>query len=235
VDLLMLEEDNEVNPVNPSEALMPVPNYYGRLMKHPLFQKLNGHPHAISMIAPMAKDHTLVEIYNLLSSKTFVDSFGNDSHPLRSLKLTLETSVKSMLNKNPKAINLWCLLGLLPGGLTEADMEKLWGSDWFGHIADLLAASLIKVSYQGEGTDNNLKTYNLLPFMDYYSWLINEDRQEQHLTICRYFSSIMFEAYLEIDTAKERANQLADANASSWLLILHETNMWAILDRISAY
>ena len=53
----------------------------------------------------------------------------------------------------------------------------------------------------------------------------------------------MFEAYLEIDVLftvkdKERANQLADANASSWLLILHETNMWAILDqmeRISAY
>mgnify|MGYP000974477143 CR=1 FL=1 len=114
----MLEEDNEVNPVNPSEALMPVPNYYGRLMKHPLFQKLNGHPHAISMIAPMAKDHTLVEIYTLLNSKTFVDSFVDDSHPLRSLKLTLETSVRknfestaskfsysSLVFRNPPSFN----------------------------------------------------------------------------------------------------------------------------------
>jgi hypothetical protein len=146
----MLEEENEMNPINTSGALMPVPNYYRRLMKHPLFRKLNGHPHAISMIAPMAKDNTLVEIYNLLNSKTFVDSFANESHPLSSLKLTLETSVKSMLSKSPKAIDLWCLLGLLPGGLTGTDLEKLWGSDWYGLTAQLLRASLIKVSYHGE-------------------------------------------------------------------------------------
>lgn len=43
--------------------------------------------------------------------------------------------------------------------------------------------------------------------MDYYSWIINEDREEQHLAICRYFTSIMFDAYLKIDTEKEEKRQ----------------------------
>ena len=37
----------------------------------PLFQKLNGHPHAITLIATMARDHSLVEIDKLIESKTF--------------------------------------------------------------------------------------------------------------------------------------------------------------------
>jgi hypothetical protein len=30
-----------------------------------------GHPHAISLIAAMTRDNTLVQIYNLLNSKSF--------------------------------------------------------------------------------------------------------------------------------------------------------------------
>ena len=161
IDLLMLD-DQECNPIDFHG--LQIADFHTRLEKHPLFQKMNGHPHAISLIAPLAKENTLVEIYQLLHSKTFADSYKNSAHPLLPLKLSLDTSIKSMINKNPKAVELFCLIGLMPGGVTEKDLNVLWGSDWYGYISILMGAQLAL-----KKTNSNETKYTLLPFMNYYS------------------------------------------------------------------
>lgn len=47
--------------------------------------------------------------------------------PLASLKVSLDTSIQHMEIAEPKAIKLFCLIGLLPGGCSEEDLNYLWG------------------------------------------------------------------------------------------------------------
>ncbi len=86
-----------------------------------------------------------------------------------------------MLKKSPKAVELFCLIGLMPGGVTQEDLKELWDKekqDWFGFIQELINAQLVqKKSYSNfnkQSKDSIIK-YSLLPFMNYYSFLINEN------------------------------------------------------------
>ena len=115
-----------------------------------------------------------------------------------------------MLKKSPKAVELFCLIGLMPGGVTQDDLKELWNrekQDWFGFIQELINAQLVqKKSYphiNKQSTEKIVK-YNLLPFMNYYSFLINEDLDSQHLKICKYFKKLMLNIYNKIDVEKER-------------------------------
>jgi len=55
----------------------------------------------------------------------------------------METAVGQMLYKKPKAIELFCLIGLMPAGITEEALSVIWGDDWYGYINDLLKAQLV--------------------------------------------------------------------------------------------
>jgi hypothetical protein len=49
-----------------------------------------------------------------------------------------------MRKDNEKAIELFCLLGLLPGGITEHDLTSVWGSEeWVVLGEHLRNASLL--------------------------------------------------------------------------------------------
>jgi hypothetical protein len=48
---------------------------------------------------------------------------GMEGTPLASLKVSLDTSIKHMSTNEPKALRLFCLIGLLPGGVTEEDLN----------------------------------------------------------------------------------------------------------------
>ena len=45
-----------------------------------------------------------------------------------------------MLEENTKAIELFCLIGLMPGGVTNECLDALWGNDWSDIIFDLINA-----------------------------------------------------------------------------------------------
>jgi hypothetical protein len=77
----------------------------------------------------MARTHTLVEIYKLLNNRNFANSYDSSVHPLNCLKNSLEFSINNMRVQNPKALELFCLIGLMPGGVCEETLEVLWGSD----------------------------------------------------------------------------------------------------------
>ena len=57
--------------------------------------------------------------------------------------MSLETSIEHMKETDPEAIKLFCLIGLLPGGCTESDLNWLWGNSWNKYCDKLLRASLL--------------------------------------------------------------------------------------------
>jgi hypothetical protein len=87
-----------------------------------MIQKLNGHPATISLIASMKRDHSLIEMYKLLNSKTFTRSIQHQSHPLFYLQVSIEASISNLLEKHPEAVRVFCLIGMMPGGLQTDDL-----------------------------------------------------------------------------------------------------------------
>jgi len=57
----------------------------------------------------------------------------------------MDASIQHMKRQHPEALELFCLLGLIPGGITEADLTIIWQSDEWINLAELLRkASLLK-------------------------------------------------------------------------------------------
>jgi len=42
------------------------------------------------------------------------------------LRNSIETSIEQVKSKEPLAIELFCLLGLLPNGISENDLTLIW-------------------------------------------------------------------------------------------------------------
>ena len=94
----------------------------------------------------MRKDHTdLIEMYKILTSKTFTRSVQHESHKLFYLQVSIQASINSLMDKNPEAVRLFCLIGMMPGGLQRDDLAELWPQeDWLGHLNKLTDSSLVQ-------------------------------------------------------------------------------------------
>ena len=67
-----------------------------------------------------------------------------------------------MYKTNPDALNLFGFIGLLPGGVSQKELDKMWGSNEWTSLKD----SLVRASLLVYKTDiNGNFTYNMLPFM----------------------------------------------------------------------
>ena len=98
--------------------------------------------------------------------------------PLASLKVSLDASISHMQETEPLTIKLFCLIGLLPGGCSEIDLDNLWGNNWIKLADMLLVASLLLKRNQIGGEIR----YQLLPFMNRYAeeLLELEEKKEFH-------------------------------------------------------
>ena len=163
---------------------------------HHMCELLAGHPHAISLVAPLLQNKTLSELYKLLNSQDIMNVLRDEGigAPLASLKVSLDTSIKHMLSIQPRAIKLFCLIGLLPGGCSEDDLTILWGKDDWLECADklLIASLLIKKNPIGGEI-----RYQLLPFMNRYAeeLMESEEKKELHEKCCKYFTEICKKIY----------------------------------------
>ncbi len=98
------------------------------------------------MAAPLLQDKSLKELYSILNSYDILDVLGTDEKEgkqIAPLKVSLETSIDCMKSNDPEAVKLFCLIGLLPGGCQEEDLDRLWGNDWQRYAERLLRASLL--------------------------------------------------------------------------------------------
>lgn len=82
-----------------------------------------------------------------------------------------------MRTTNPSAIELFCLLGMLPGGVTEQDLNSLWEGnnsnlkDWVFLAEELKNYSLLveKIETENELTKLKRKYMLSVPFMNRYA------------------------------------------------------------------
>eukprot|EP00466_Bigelowiella_natans_P009429 jgi/Bigna1/79144/fgenesh1_pg.60_\ len=136
------------------------------LSEHPILKFLNGHPHAITLAAPLLQDRSLLEVLALLQSKssprTATTQGGEDGvspgycsqglagieeeeeSVVKILEASLQVSVDEVAKTSPKTKEFFCLLGFLPGGAMPCDLESIWGNaSWQTHVQILLKASLV--------------------------------------------------------------------------------------------
>jgi hypothetical protein len=70
----------------------------------------------------MLKDKgTLVKLYSYLNSKAFFHSYENETNPFHKLYLSMGLSIGHVAKKNPEAVKLFCMIGMMPGGVIESD------------------------------------------------------------------------------------------------------------------
>ena len=72
---------------------------------------------------------------------------GIKNDPMGSLKVSMDVSI-SMLQ--PDKLQLFYLIGLLPGGCTNKQLDELWEKDALRIVTDLLTSSLLVKKQLGE-------------------------------------------------------------------------------------
>jgi hypothetical protein len=114
---------------------------------------------------------------------------------------------------------LFCLIGLLPSGCSDSDLNALWGDGWH-YLAEKLLRSSLLVKKNGENGENR---YSLFPFMNQYaeSLMNEEDLLAEHKRICKYLARICKEI-LKYQQSDIRLNKLVE----------FETNIWACIYRM---
>ena len=105
--------------------------------------------------------------------------------------MSLDASTLAMRHDKPEALNLFCLIGMLPGGVSESDLSILWKSGhWVPLIEHLRRASLIVEKVESDLFDSNKKVrkFRLLPFMNKYaeSLLNSYDHKTFRDKCCRF-------------------------------------------------
>ena len=104
-----------------------------KLHEHHLFKLLGGNPQSIILIAPLLDDPLrnmrLVNLYELLTSNQLceiLESEKIEDKMLASLRLSVHVSVKMIEESDPVCMQLFLLLGFLPGGINYEELDKIW-------------------------------------------------------------------------------------------------------------
>ena len=111
-----------------------------------------------------------------MQSKNFIRD-THELNPVNSLKVSMDASVQYVRSTQPQAIDLFCLLGMMPGGATQKDLTQLWGQmpgrdrEWefltqilkkYSLLVDKIELATSKVKYQLLGPFMNKYAESLL-------------------------------------------------------------------------
>ena len=137
--------------------------------------------------------------------------------------------MKSVSNKaeeiNPEILNLFGLIGMLPGGVSKDELTELWQDDtWETLKEELISASLITYKTFTDGST----TYKMLPFMSMRAYEHLETnqalKQDYHMRCWKLFKQYWFEFYQAIVQNTVTLQMKKD-------LLNIETNIWAWIYR----
>ena len=81
----------------------------------------------------MLQDRQLPELADALrthgvDSLRVVDIGDDERSAMNTLVVSLEVSIDHLRRRQPDAVALFCLMGLLPGGALDSDFDGIWGS-----------------------------------------------------------------------------------------------------------
>ena len=74
-----------------------------------------------------------------------MDALGyGENQSYASLRLSLEVSISNIKKTQPQALDLFMLIGLLPGGIKQPELNELYGdTTWKSYKDTLIRASLL--------------------------------------------------------------------------------------------
>ena len=207
------------------------------LADHHLCTLLGGHPFSITLVAPFLQgNRSLTDLYKMLLSMIDSGDFMKDVQgldPTQKLKVTLDASTLTMRHEQPEALNLFCLIGMLPGGVSEDDLSLLWkAGHWMPLIEHLRKASLIAEKTEPNPLDNNktIRKFRLLPFMNKYaeSLLNSYDHKTFRDKCCRFLLDKCASIYAVFHTESHRLYN----NEYRMAILDYEVNIWSVIYRI---
>lgn len=79
-----------------------------------------------------------------------------------SLRVSLELSISRIRDKDPKVLDLFGLIGLLPSGANKVEITQMWGDNSWKPLKDILVRFSLLIHKSGEASSD---VYYLLPFM----------------------------------------------------------------------
>lgn len=110
---------------------------------HPLFQMVNGHPMALTMISTLRREMRLTQIYELLMLILEEKDQKHFTSENIAINLSMEASLIFLKSVDMNAYASLIIFALLPAGLTNEDWSKLLGNQWKEYKKMLLSKSLI--------------------------------------------------------------------------------------------
>ncbi|CAI2381433.1 unnamed protein product [Moneuplotes crassus] len=193
-----------------------------QIENHPFIQLLGGHPQAISLIVSLLRDCTLKELFLTFCDSNMIDVVHDNSalgSQATSLKVTLDLSITQLREKNHEALDLFCLIGLLPSGVSKEEITQIWGDNsWKKLKNELIDSSLIIEK-------NSMKEpviYYMLPFMSERACeILEENKQLQsdyHLKCCTLYKSYCYKFYKSEKNFKDK-ERLASMESNIWACI----------------
>lgn len=193
------------------------------LTNHPFTLLLGGHPQAIALAAPMLEHQTLKELFQQLLDSNIMDALDyQENQSYVSLRMSLEISINNIKKTNPEAIDLFKLMGLLPGGIRQPELTELWGDKtWNTLKTNLIRASMLVY----KPTENTL---TLLPFMSARAYeLLEADegkKTEFHLKCCRFYKDYCLKFIDKINANNFNLNEFVERESNIWACIYRGIN-----------
>ncbi|CAI2386882.1 unnamed protein product [Moneuplotes crassus] len=198
----------------------------GILSDHPFVLMLGGHPQAISLAAPLLESQTLLSLFQQLLESNIMDALSQDDmQSYGSLRMSLDVSIKNLQKTRKEALDLFKFIGLLPGGVKQEELTKMWGnSTWKSYKESLIKASLI-VFKPKEGS------LTLLPFMNTRALELLEEegwyqRSEFHLKCCNFYKEYCQKCLETVDKHQSEfgLNEFVEKESNIWACIYRGIN-----------
>ena len=143
------------------------------LEDHLIMGILGGHPQSISLAAALLVDRSLKDLFKLLTSRPLLevlavpDLTDDERKSFNSLQVSLDVSIDHLKKRNREAVRFFGLVGLLPGGASEVEFDKLWGMGW-QELAGVLVRSSLLLRTTKKVLDGKV-WFSLYPFMTSYA------------------------------------------------------------------
>lgn len=108
----------------------------------------------------MTMDHTLADLYRVVTSKGFGVGQKFESHPFHSLVCAQEAAVNQLNVMHPEAVKLFILVGMMPAGIMDTDLETIWGHSWHYLAKILIDRDLIRKKESQTKFTNSFRSQN---------------------------------------------------------------------------
>ena len=190
---------------------------------HHLFESLlGGHPIAISLAGSLYANVSLGKLYETLVKSTLLNSLtqGTDGKSNISNNLYLSLNLSLKLYRNKKIYEFFHMMGYLPGGAREEDIDQIWQEvskselhDWRPMSTYLENASIV-IKKKVKLNKDSIEVYQLVPMLKNIAEESRnqKERNRLHDIVTMYYIQILDEILKSNSVSKQSQDNEALMN-----------------------